>query len=95
MRGVSDLRVFLFFPLLFHFNTLSILNFNFKKMPNSLNLSRVENQPETRTRSRQTSTVQRAGLVYPVDNPEHILQKKVRLVAKRRCVSSEMSELSE
>jgi len=68
-------------------------------MPNSLNLSRVESQPETRTRSRQTSTVQRAGLVHPVDNPEHILQKKVRLVAKRRRASmetnSEMSELSE
>jgi len=68
-------------------------------MPNSLNLSRVENQPETRTRSYQTSTVQHARLVHPVDNPEHILQKKARLVAKRRCASmemtSEMSKLSE
>jgi len=52
-------------------------------MPNSLNLSRAENQPETRTRSRQTSTVQHAGLVHPVDNLEHILQKKARFVAKR------------
>jgi len=64
-------------------------------MPNSLNFSRAEKQPETRTRSRQTSTAQRAGLVHPVDNPEHILQKKARVVAKRQCVSSEMSELSE
>ena len=68
-------------------------------MPNSLNLSRVENQPETRTRSHQTSTMQRAGLVHLVDNPEHILQKKARFVAKRQCTSmemtSEMSELSE
>ena len=64
-------------------------------MPNSLNLSRVEKQPKTRTRSRQTSTAQRAGLVHPVDNPEHILQKKARVVAKRRRVSSEMLELSE
>jgi len=52
-------------------------------MPNSLNLFRAENQPETKTRSRQTSTVQRARLVHLVDNPEHILQKKVRFVAKR------------
>jgi len=52
-------------------------------MPNSLNQSRMEKQPETRTRSRQTSTVQRAGLVHLVDNPEHILQKKTRVVAKR------------
>jgi len=94
-RGVSDLRVFLLFPLIFHFNTLSILNFISKKMPNSLNLSRAEKQPETRTRSHQTSTVQRAGLVHPVDNPEHILQKKARVVAKRRRVSSEMLELSD
>jgi len=68
-------------------------------MPNSLDLSRAENQPETRTRSRQSSTVQCAGLVHLVDNPEHILQKKARLVAKRRHASmettSEMSELSE
>jgi len=64
-------------------------------MPNSLNLSRVEKQPKTRTRSCQTSTAQRAGLVHPVDNPEHILQKKVRVVAKRQRVSSEMLELSE
>jgi len=68
-------------------------------MPNSLNLSRVENQPETRTRSRQTSTAQRARLVYPVDNTEHILQKKAKFVAKRRRASMEttfeMSELSE
>ena len=64
-------------------------------MPNSLNLSRVEKQPETRTRSYQTSTAQQAGLVHLVDNPEHILQKKARGVAKRRHVSSEMSELSE
>ena len=68
-------------------------------MPNSLNLSRVENQPETRTRSHQTSTMQHAGLVHLVDNPEHILQKKARFVAKRQCTSmemtSEMSELSE
>jgi len=64
-------------------------------MPNSLNLSRAKKQPETRTRSRQTSTAQRAGLVHPVDNPEHILQKKARVVAKRRRVSSEMSELSD
>jgi len=34
-------------------------------------------------------------LVHPVDNLEHILQKKARVVAKRRRVSSEMSELSE
>jgi len=95
MRGVSDLRVFLLFPLISHFNTLSILNFVSKKIPNSLNLSRAEKQPETRTRSRQTSTVQQARLVHPVDNPEHILQKKARVVAKRRRVSSEMSELSE
>jgi len=88
-------RVFLLFPLIFHFNTLSILNFISKKMPNSLNLFRAEKQPETRTRSRQTSTAQRAGLVHLVDNPEHILQKKARVVAKRRCVSSEMSELSD
>ena len=53
-------------------------------MPNSLNLSRAENQPETRTRSRQTFTAQCAKLVYPVDNPEHILQKKVRFVANRK-----------
>jgi len=39
--------------------------------------------------------VQHARLVHPVDNPEHILQKKARIVAKRRHVSSEMSELSE
>ena len=64
-------------------------------MPNSLILSRVEKQPETRTRSCQTSTAQRAGLVHPVDNPEHILQKKARVVAKRQRVSSETSELSE
>jgi len=64
-------------------------------MPNSLNLSRVEKQPETRTRSHQTSTVQQAGLVHLVDNLEHILQKKARVVAKRRRVSSEMSELSD
>jgi len=68
-------------------------------MPNSLNLSRAENQPETRTRSHQTSTMQCAGLVHLVDNPEHILQKKARFVAKRQCTSmemtSEMSELSE
>ena len=64
-------------------------------MPNSLNLSRAEKQLETRTRSRQTSTAQRAGLVHPVDNPEHILQKKARVVAKRRRVSSEMSEISD
>jgi len=64
-------------------------------MPNSLNLSRVEKQPKTRTRSCQTSTAQRAGLVHLVDNPEHILQKKVRVVAKRQRVSSEMLELSE
>ena len=95
MRGVSDLRVFLLFPLIFHFNTLSILNFVSKNMPNSLNLSRVEKQPETRTRSHQTSTAQQAGLVHLVDNLEHILQKKARGVAKRRRVSSEMSELSE
>jgi len=92
VRGVS---VFLLFPLIFHFNTLSILNFVSKNMPNSLNLSRVEKQPETRTRSHQTSTAQQAGLVHLVDNPEHILQKKARGVAKRRRVSSEMSELSE
>jgi len=42
-------------------------------MSNSLNLSRVENQPKTRTRSHQTSIVQHARLVYLVDNPEHIL----------------------
>jgi len=68
-------------------------------MPNSLNISRVKNQPETRTRSCQTSTVQCAGLVHPVDNPKYILQKKARLVAKRRRASMEttfeMSELSE
>ena len=64
-------------------------------MPNSLNLSRAENQPETRTRSCQTSTVQHTRLVHPVDNLEHILQKKARIVAKRQHVSSEMSELSE
>jgi len=63
-------------------------------MSNSLNLSRAEKQPETRTRSRQTSTVQRARLVHLVDNPEHILQKKARVVAKRQRVSSEMLELS-
>ena len=34
-------------------------------------------------------------MVHPVDNLEHILQKKARVVAKRRRVSSEMSELSE
>ena len=34
-------------------------------------------------------------MVHLVDNPEHILQKKARVVAKRQCVSSEMSELSE
>jgi len=43
--------------------------------------------------------VQYAGLVHPVDNPEHILQKKARLVVKRRRASMEttfeMSELSE
>jgi len=39
----------------------------------------VENQLETRTRSRQTSIAQYARLVHPVDNPEHILQKKVRI----------------
>jgi len=82
-RGVSDLRVFLLFLLIFYFNTLSILNFISKKIHNSSNLSRAEKQPETRTRSRQTSTVQRARLVHPVDNPEHILQKKARVVAKR------------
>jgi len=65
-------------------------------MPNSLNLSRGENQPETRTRSHQTSIAQHAGLVYLVDNPEHILQKKVRFVAKRQRASIEMtSEMSE
>jgi len=52
-------------------------------MPNSLNLSRAEKQPETRTRSHQTSIAQQARLVYPVDNPEHILQKKARVVVKR------------
>ena len=52
-------------------------------MPNSINLSRAENQLETRTRSRQTSTAQCVGLVHPVDNLEHILQKKARFVAKR------------
>jgi len=67
-------------------------------MPNSLNLSRVENQPETRTRSCQTSIVQCTRLVHPVDNSKHILQKKVRFVANRRQASigmtSKMLELS-
>ena len=62
-------------------------------MPNSLNLSKVENQPETRTRSCQTSIAQHTGLVHLVDNPEHILQKQARIVVKRRHVSSKMSEL--
>ena len=44
-------------------------------MPNSLNLFRVEKQLETRTRSRQTFTVQRARLVHLVDNPEQRKQE--------------------
>ena len=37
--------------------------------------------------------MQGARLVHLVDNPEHILQKKARIVVKRRRVSSKMSEL--
>ena len=44
-------------------------------MPNSLNLFRVEKQLETRTRSRQTFTVQQARLVHLVDNPEQRKQE--------------------
>ena len=38
----------------------------------------MESNPERRTRSQQTSTVQQAGLASPVDNPEQLLHRRRR-----------------